>query len=62
MAAVDHELENALHLWLLNRGFLLTPFHNMMLASPVTTVAQVDAFLAAFDTALAEFAPIMRST
>ncbi len=60
--AVDHELEGALHLYLLNRGFLLTPFHNMMLASPVTTSAQVDAFLDAFDAALQEFAPIMRAT
>ena len=55
--AIDHDLEGALHLYLLNRGFLLTPFHNMMLASPVTTQSQVDAFLAAFDTALGEFAP-----
>lgn len=59
--SIDHALEGALHLYLLNRGFLLTPFHNMMLASPVTTEAQVDAFLATFDTALDEFAPLMRS-
>ncbi|MBK6673647.1 MAG: hypothetical protein IPG49_09275 [Proteobacteria bacterium] len=61
-AAIDHELEGALHLYLLNRGFLLTPFHNMMLASPVTTAAQVDAFLTVFSTALDEFAPMMRAT
>ena len=60
--AIDHELEGALHLYLLNRGFLLTPFHNMMLASPVTTEAQVDAFLTVFSTALDEFAPMMRAT
>jgi glutamate-1-semialdehyde 2,1-aminomutase len=59
--AVDHALEAALHLYLLNRGFLLTPFHNMMLTSPVTTAAQVDAFLHAFDASLQEFAPIMRA-
>jgi glutamate-1-semialdehyde 2,1-aminomutase len=59
--AIDHPLEGALHLYLLNRGFLLTPFHNMMLASPVTTGSQVDAFLATFDQALAEFAPLMRA-
>ena len=57
--SIDHVLEGALHLYLLNRGFLLTPFHNMMLASPVTTEGQVDAFLATFDTALGEFAPLM---
>jgi hypothetical protein len=33
----------------------------MMLASPVTTEAQVDAFLSTFDAALAEFAPMMRA-
>lgn len=59
--AIDHELEAALHLFLLNRGFLLTPFHNMMLVSPVTTTAQIDAFLQAFDAALAEFAIWMRT-
>ena len=59
--SIDPDLEGALHLYLLNRGFLLTPFHNMMLASPVTTAAQVDAFLATLDTALVEFAPLMRA-
>ena len=33
-AAVDDELEGFLHLWALNRGVLLTPFHNMALFSP----------------------------
>jgi glutamate-1-semialdehyde 2,1-aminomutase len=39
------ELEHALHLYLLNRGVLLTPFHNMMLCSPVTTTAHADTLL-----------------
>jgi glutamate-1-semialdehyde 2,1-aminomutase len=39
------ELEHAIHLYLLNRGVLLTPFHNMMLCSPVTTTAHVDLLL-----------------
>jgi glutamate-1-semialdehyde 2,1-aminomutase len=39
------ELEHALHLYLLNRGVLLTPFHNMMLCSPVTTMAHADTLL-----------------
>jgi len=42
-------LESAPHLGLLNRGCLITPFHNMMLISPATTPAQVDHLLAAFD-------------
>jgi glutamate-1-semialdehyde 2,1-aminomutase len=39
------ELEHAIHLYLLNRGVLLTPFHNMMLCSPVTTTAHADKLL-----------------
>jgi glutamate-1-semialdehyde 2,1-aminomutase len=38
-------LEHAIHLYLLNRGVLLTPFHNMMLCSPVTTPTHVDLLL-----------------
>lgn len=33
-AAMDEELERTLHLWLLNRGILVTPFHNMLLVAP----------------------------
>jgi glutamate-1-semialdehyde 2,1-aminomutase len=43
------ELEAAIHLGLLNRGCLITPFHNMMLISPATTPAQLDQLLRAFD-------------
>jgi len=39
------ELEHAIHIYLLNRGVLLTPFHNMMLCSPVTTTAHADMLL-----------------
>jgi glutamate-1-semialdehyde 2,1-aminomutase len=39
------ELERAIHLYLLNRGLLLTPFHNMMLCSPVTTTVHADRLL-----------------
>ncbi|KQW48713.1 aminotransferase [Nocardioides sp. Root1257] len=41
-AAVDEDLEGLLHLWCLNRGVLLTPFHNMALFSPHHTEADVD--------------------
>lgn len=41
-AAVDEELEGFMHLWALNRGVLLTPFHNMALFSPHHTEADVD--------------------
>ncbi len=39
------EVERAIHLYLLNRGVLLTPFHNMMLCSPDTTTAHADSLL-----------------
>lgn len=38
----DGELEQLLHLYCLNRGVMITPFHNMMLTSPATTEAHVD--------------------
>ena len=41
-AAIDHELDRFTHLHALNRGILLTPFHNMALMSPATTEAAVD--------------------
>ncbi len=41
-AAVDEDLEGFFHLWALNRGVLLTPFHNMALFSPHHTPADVD--------------------
>lgn len=47
-AAGDFELEQYIHLRLLNDGFLLTPFHNMALMSPDTTESDVDAHTAAF--------------
>src|SRR6202044_203470 len=40
-AAMDFELERAMHLYALNRGILLTPFHNIALMSPATTPADV---------------------
>ncbi|MDV6014764.1 aspartate aminotransferase family protein [Haloechinothrix sp. LS1_15] len=42
------KLEAAIHLHLLNRGVLLTPFHNMALMCPATTEADVDRHTAAF--------------
>jgi len=41
-AAGNFELERFTHLYALNRGILLTPFHNMALMSPATTEADVD--------------------
>jgi glutamate-1-semialdehyde 2,1-aminomutase len=47
-AAGNFALEQLLHLYALNRGILLTPFHNMALMSPATTQADVDRHTAVF--------------
>jgi len=52
-ALFDVELEQLIHLALLNRGVLITPFHNMLLCSPATTQADVQRLLSAFDEVLA---------
>ncbi|GAB4462873.1 MAG: aspartate aminotransferase family protein [Anaerolineae bacterium] len=41
-AAVDAELERYMHLAALNRGILLTPFHNMALLAPTITAADIE--------------------
>jgi glutamate-1-semialdehyde aminotransferase len=53
-AAADTELDEYMHLYTLNRGILMTPFHNMALMSPVTTKADVDAHTAVFGQAVSE--------
>jgi glutamate-1-semialdehyde 2,1-aminomutase len=57
-AAADYPLERYLHLAALNRGILMTPFHNMALMAPVTSEADVDRHTAMFDEVVGElFAP-----
>lgn len=46
------ETRRYLHLALLNKGFLLTPFHNMMLIGPEIGEAEADAFIDAFHTTI----------
>jgi glutamate-1-semialdehyde 2,1-aminomutase len=53
-AAADFELERFLHLYALNRGVLLTPFHNMALICPATTEADVDMHTRIFAEAVME--------
>ncbi|KZE25378.1 transaminase [Crenobacter luteus] len=55
-AAMDGELSLALHLFLLNRGVAITPFHNMMLCAPATTREHVDTLATALDAAIAALA------
>jgi glutamate-1-semialdehyde 2,1-aminomutase len=52
-SAVDHELDRFLHLWCLNRGILMTPFHNMALMSPATREGDVDLHTRVFEEAVA---------
>jgi glutamate-1-semialdehyde 2,1-aminomutase len=47
-AASDDELEGFMHLWTLNRGILLTPFHNMALFCPQHTESDVELHTQAF--------------
>ena len=47
-AADDFELQQYLHLHALNRGILITPFHNMALMCPETTSADVERHTVAF--------------
>jgi glutamate-1-semialdehyde 2,1-aminomutase len=55
-AAGDARLEEYLHLHLLNRGVLITPFHNMALMCPATTEADVDGHTEAFGQAVERLA------
>ena len=52
--SADAELEDFLHLYLANRGVLLTPFHNMALMCPTTTLADVQRHHEVFEAAIAE--------
>jgi len=52
--AMDAELEHAIHLYLLNRKVLITPFHNMMLICPDTTAHDVQRLLQGLEAFLLE--------
>jgi len=52
--AADFELDRFMHLYALNRGVLLTPFHNMALMCPDTTAADIDVHKRVFTDAVRE--------
>ncbi len=52
--AMDFDLERFLHLYAMNRGILLTPFHNMALMSPQTEAEDIDRHTQVFRSALKE--------
>jgi glutamate-1-semialdehyde 2,1-aminomutase len=51
-AAADAELDAYMHCYLMNRGVLTTPFHNMALMAPSTTRADVDRHTQVFASAV----------
>ncbi len=57
-AGGNAKLDRLIHLYALNRGILLTPFHNMALMSPATTEADVDLHSSVFDSAAQELAAV----
>ena len=54
VAADDRTLGRYMHLHALNRGILLTPFHNMALMCPATTESDIDQHTEAFAEAVAD--------
>ncbi|MEQ1812709.1 MAG: transaminase [Terricaulis sp.] len=54
-ALAQSELNHALHLYLINRGVLIAPFHMMMLVCPATTTQQIDRLVAAVDSFAEEY-------
>jgi len=55
-ALAQSEMNHALHLYLINRGVLIAPFHMMMLVCPTTTTQQIDRLVAAVDSFAEEYA------
>ncbi len=51
---IDWDLLAFIHLYLVNRGVLLTPFHNMMLVSPVTDAASIDQLVSQLKSCMGE--------
>ena len=51
---IHRPVDQALHHYLLNRGVIVTPFHNMMLICPATTKAHVDQLVTTLDRCIDE--------
>ena len=56
-AAMNEPLERCLQLFLLNRGVVITPFHNMLLVPPMTTSADLERVVDTFDEFVAAAMP-----
>jgi glutamate-1-semialdehyde 2,1-aminomutase len=57
----DWQLMYYTHVYLINRGILITPFHNMMLFPPVATAEDIDALIKEWDDCLGELAELGRN-
>ncbi len=53
-AAADDQLDEFMHLFMINRGIVMTPFHNMALMCPASTIADVTTHTELFRAAVAE--------
>jgi glutamate-1-semialdehyde 2,1-aminomutase len=53
-AAADEQLDELLHLYTVNRGILMTPFHNMALMCPTTSLTDVSRHTEVFTEAVEE--------
>ena len=51
---IHRPIDEAVHHFLLNRGVVITPFHNMMLICPATTDAHVETLISGLDRCLAD--------
>ena len=51
---MDYDLDAFLHLHAMNRGILMTPFHNMALVAPDTTTEDVDLHTRVFEESVAD--------
>ena len=59
--AFNDVLERCIHLYLLNRGVMITPFHNMMLICPHTTEVDVDRLIDALDACLTDLSALAKA-
>ena len=54
---IHRPVDLAVHHYMLNRGIVITPFHNMLLIAPATTAEDVDRLVETLDHCMGELAP-----
>ena len=57
-ASFDWDTIYYTHLYLLNRGLLITPFHNMMLVPPMASDDDIDSLITGWDSCIGEMASL----